>query len=35
MFTNVVVFIDKLKNESIDFAYEITAIGRLDDVNNG
>jgi len=35
MFRSVVILIDKLKNESIDYAYEITSIGRLDDENDG
>ena len=35
MFRSVVILIDKLNNESIDYAYEMTAVGRLDDENNG
>ena len=35
MFRSVVILIDKLCNESIDYAYEMTAIGRLDDENIG
>ena len=31
MFKSVLMLIEKLNYESIDFAYEITAIGRLDD----
>jgi len=33
MFSNVVILIDKFYNESIDYAYEISAIGMLDDEN--
>jgi hypothetical protein len=33
MFRNVLMLIEKLKNESIDYTYEMTAIGRLDDEN--
>lgn len=33
MFRNVLMLIEKLKNESIDYTYEMTAIGRLDDKN--
>ena len=33
MFRNVVGLIDKLENNSIDYDYEISAIGRLDDEN--
>lgn len=35
MFRSVVTLGDKLCNESIDYAYEMTAIGRLDDENIG
>ncbi len=35
MFRSVVTLGDKLINESLDYTYEISAIGRLDDVNNG
>lgn len=34
MFRSVVMLGYKLINESIDFAYEITSIGRLDDEND-
>jgi hypothetical protein len=33
IFRNVLMLIEKLKNESIDYTYEMTAIGRLDDEN--
>ena len=33
MFKNVLMLIEKLKNESIDYTYEMTEIGRLDDEN--
>ena len=35
MFKSVVMLIEKLNNEGIDYAYEMTAVGRLDDENNG
>ena len=35
MFRSVVTLGDKLINERFDYAYEISAIGRLDDENNG
>ena len=35
MFRSVVTLGEKLINESIDYAYEITSIGRLDDENIG
>jgi hypothetical protein len=33
MFKSVLMLIEKLNNESIDYAYEMTAVGRLDDEN--
>lgn len=33
IFKSVLMLIEKLNNESIDYAYEITAVGRLDEEN--